>query len=340
MLIRRTLAVAALVSLSLTACGDGVGPAGPPGPAGSMGTNGEMGPSGAPGTSAQFLALPGDKFYPESITATADGTLYIGSLGTGQIWKIAAGSLDPVAFVGATAGLKNVAGVLADNAAGLLWACEFDAAGVAPSSLRAFGLSDGMQKKMFTHASLKSCNDMTLDGKGALYVADSKGAVLKLAPNGTMLTVWSMDPALAPVMAGGFGADGIAFDGGTNLYVNHFEGSKLFRIPIKADGSADVLAPITVTPALKSPDGMRSISPNSLIVVENNAFGAFMGGLVRVDITGNTATRTTLSNRLDKPTAVVQVGKGYWVSEGQLNNLFAGTTPNLPFLLQRIPTGQ
>jgi hypothetical protein len=47
-----------------------------------------------------------------------------------------------------------------------------------------------------------------------------------------------------------------------------------------------------------------------------------------------------LSNRLDKPTAVVQVGKGYWVSEGQLNNLFAGTTPNLPFLLQRIPTGQ
>ena len=83
------------VAALLSACGSlgTAGPAGQPGPAGAAGSTG---PSGSPGDAgppgpvgpAGFqspLDLPGTAFYPESIGASSDGTLYTGSLLNGEI---------------------------------------------------------------------------------------------------------------------------------------------------------------------------------------------------------------------------------------------------------------
>lgn len=283
------------------------------------------------------LALPGANFYPESLHAGADGTLYVGSIGTGQVVKFAPGSTTAAVAVAASSTISSIAGVLVDDTNKLLYACVTDNMGAA--GLRSYNLADGSAKSMCTGTGLMSCNDMGFDGQGNLYMTDPKaGAIFKLATGGTALTLWIKDTTLAPTSAQGFGADGIAWDGATNLYVNNNERGTLLRIPILGNGNAGAIAAITVTPSLYSPDGMRMLTPTSYVTVENNAFDATKPGrLVRIDINGTAATKTVLSSRLDQPTSVVKVGNYYWVSEGQLGQLFvASPMPRVPFLLERI----
>lgn len=323
--------------LALNGCGTDSAP-GPQGPAGPQGPMGQPGPTGPTGpANVNQLALPGPNFYPESLHAAADGTLYVGSIGTGQVVKFAPGSTTAAVAVAASPTVSSIAGVLVDDTNKLLYACVTDNTGAAV--LRSYNLTDGAAKGMFTGTGFTSCNDMGLDGQGNLYVTDPKaGAIFKLATGGTALTSWIKDTTLAPMSAQGFGVDGIAWDGATNLFVNNNEKGTLLRIPILANGSAGPIAPITVTPALYAPDGMRMLSATSYVTVENNAFDATkQGKLVRIDINGSAATKTVINSRLDQPTSVVKVDNYYWVSEGQLGQLFvAGPMPRVPFLLQRI----
>ena len=98
-----------------------------------------------------------------------------------------------------------------------------------------------------------------------------------------------------------------------------------------AAGAAGTAVKMTVTPMLSSPDGMR-FDAGTLVVVE----GA--GRLrARLAISGDTATGTVLSNRLDNPAGLAKVGADYWVSEGQVNHLFSDMKPNIPFLVRRVP---
>ena len=87
---------------------------------GRQGTDGQNGQNG---TNGADIALPGPSFYPESITALSDGTLFIGSLALGQIWKNVPNSTVPTKFVD---NLKQVNGVLADQANDRLYACVTD----------------------------------------------------------------------------------------------------------------------------------------------------------------------------------------------------------------------
>src|SRR5436305_1102109 len=75
------------------------------------------------------IALPGDRVFPESITASRDGSLYVGSVGQGGVFRIAARSMPahgkeaqvwikPGAF-----GTHSIFGVLADDKTNLLWVC-------------------------------------------------------------------------------------------------------------------------------------------------------------------------------------------------------------------------
>ena len=52
------------------------------------------------------------------------------------------------------------------------------------------------------------------------------------------MTQWAMGGMLDPSMAGGFGADGIVFDGTNYLFINNFSTGKLIRIQIMGDGMA------------------------------------------------------------------------------------------------------
>ncbi|MBK8286590.1 MAG: hypothetical protein IPK97_17955 [Ahniella sp.] len=74
------------------------------------------------------MSIPGDRYFPEGITVTSDGTFFVGSLFEGCIMRARAGtnSMEPFIESGAN-GLVSVLGLWADEARQTLWACSSDA---------------------------------------------------------------------------------------------------------------------------------------------------------------------------------------------------------------------
>jgi sugar lactone lactonase YvrE len=204
-----------------------------------------------------------------------------------------------------------------------------------PNEVRAYDLDSGALKAKYAFSGPSFCNDFAIDQAGNTFVTDSVGKIYELAAGATSLAVWSADPLLAPSSVTGVGADGIAFDGHGNLYVNTFDSGRLVRIPILADGSAGSATELELPAPLQNPDGMRMLDETTLILVEGGA-----GRLTKVTVSGNAATTSTLADGLSGPTSVVDVAGRYWVTEGQLGH-FLGTipgSPTLPFHVKRIPT--
>jgi DNA-binding beta-propeller fold protein YncE len=277
------------------------------------------------------VALPGDTYYPESLTAAADGTLYVGSLATGQVVMFKPGVTEPEPFL-AGGDPKGVAGVLADSDSSTLYLCAVDLTTMPPTTeVRAYDLETKKLRRKYPFGAPAFCNDLALDTAGNLYVADSFGKIHKLPRGGTALAVWSSDPLLAPSSPSGYGADGIAVDGQTAVFVNTFTDSRLLRIPINADGSAGTPGVISVQPPLQGPDGMRLLDAKTLVVVEG-----FSGRLTKIVLSGATGTATALATGLNGPTSVAVTGSHYWVSEGQLTHFLGGTQPSVPFLVKRV----
>src|SRR6185295_11348411 len=71
------------------------------------------------------ITLPATRMFPESITSTADGTLIVGSLGHGNVLRIAPGKTTAAEWIKpGTGGLNGVLGVYADEKAKTLWVCS------------------------------------------------------------------------------------------------------------------------------------------------------------------------------------------------------------------------
>jgi len=105
-----------------------------------------------------------DKSFPESVTSTKDGTLYVGSFNNGGVVKIAPGG-KPEQLVKAGANdSRSTLGVLADEKSGTLYVCSNDISGfgvAGPSDikgawLKTFDLATGGPKGSFALADPKS----------------------------------------------------------------------------------------------------------------------------------------------------------------------------------------
>ena len=278
------------------------------------------------------LSLPGDSFFPESLSAAADGTLYVGSLAHGELWKFAPGSDVPVLVLASSGTQTNIAGVLVDGSTAYL--CSVDLTFSRNSEVKVLDLATETVTATLSFPAFTFCNDLAIDGDGALYVADSFGRIYRRA--GATFDVWHTSAAVAPVGTSGvaaFGADGIVWDGADALYVNNIGAGTLARIPILANGSSGTAQPIALDAGLVLPDGMRADGAGSLLVVEGGA-----GRLSRIDVTGDSGAVTTVAGDLDGPTSVIRTDDGLWVSEGQVGVLFGLVEgpANLPFQIRRV----
>lgn len=271
-----------------------------------------------------LLALPGQAYFPESLNAGADGTLYVGSLATGQVVAFDDGATSPRTVIAAGAnGVTGVTGVLATDDA--LWLCSVDTTFQRPTEVKSFTLA-GAPVASYPLAQNFFCNDLAFDKQGNLYATDSfSGTVQRLRAGGAAFETYVQDARLAPATQGAFGLDGIVVADDA-IYVNKLDSSQLFRI-----GEDKAVTEIAVTPPLAGPDGMRALDAHTLLVIDGGA-----NRLSKVEIQGNTATSTPLSSDLDQPTAVAVSRGSAWVSEGQLGRLFTGQTPNLPFGVTRV----
>ena len=272
------------------------------------------------------ITFPGDHAYPESMTATADGTIYAGSLYEGGIFRVPPGAATAEQWIkpGANDSMITL-GVLADEKAGTLWVCSSNLtafgvkppAGVKPVALKAFDLKTGAAKGSWPLPGEKSlCNDMVVGADGSVYVTDSfQPHILKLAPGGTSLEVWATDPA--------FGGEGPQLDGITigqdgNVYANTYASGRLIRVAMDYYGKAGKITQLKTTPGFEHPDGMRAYGKNGLLVVE----GANAGRFDIITLNGDNANVKTVKSGYKQPVSVWQIGDTAWVLEGQLATLF------------------
>lgn len=295
---------------------------------------------------ASSLTVPGDTFFPESIAATPAGTLFAGSLVTGEILRLRPGSTNAETFVAAGVN-TGTTGMFVDIGRGVLWACAVDLTFDEPTALRAFDLRTGVLRAHYELPDRGVCADIA-GAHGDVYITDTTdptaptplpGRILRLTTprpsqaDGGTLTVWSADALFtrpapsAPSFPLPIQINGIAFDGISTLYTTNISTGELLRVRIKLDGSAAPATVIDLDRDLVVPDGIRMLDPARLLVTE------LVGRLTLVNIRTGT---TTVVAELDQPTSVVRVGGSLWVSEGQVLRLVSGEPPNLPFKLRRL----
>ncbi len=253
----------------------------------------------------ESIAVPGTKAFPESITSTSDGALFVGRVGNGGIVRVEPRTAKSTVFVQpGAAGSRSILGVFADEASNTLWACSNDLSALGGaatgrdtvSALKGFDLKTGVGKRSVSlpgpHA---YCNDITVDSKGSVYITDSANpTVLLLSPGATAFKVFSSSQQFLPPREGAAGLDGIAFGSDGNLYVTTYV---------------------------------------SFLLVE----GA--GTLDRVDIEGDEFKTASIHGGFRQPTSLTRVHSTAWVTEGQLGFFFDRThnsPPSLPFRIYAV----
>ena len=290
------------------------------------------------------IAVPGGKAFPESITSTTDGTLFVGRLGEGGIVRANPRTGRSALFVASgTSGSRSITGVFADDASNTLWACSNDLSALGGttsgrdhnSALKSFDLKTGIAKRSVPLPGAHPfCNDIALDLGGAVYVTDSAGPnVLRLRPGASAFEVFASNPQFLPPPGGGAGLDGIAFGGDGNLYVTTYAAGALFRVDVE-EGRAGRVTRLHGR-VLTLPDALRPWGEKSFLLVE----GA--GTLDRVDIEGDEFKAATIRGGFRVPTSVTRVGTTAWVSEGQMTFFFdrsrKNQSPSLPFRIYAVP---
>ena len=286
----------------------------------------------------QPIGIP-DRSFPESLTSTRDGTLYVGSLNLGGVVRIRPGGMaEPFIPPGANAS-RSVLGVLADEASGTLYVCSNDMTGIGvpgPSDikgawLKTFDLASGAAKGSFALPEPKSMsNDIAIGADGTAYVTDSfTPHVYCLRPGTAALEVFASDPLLAPAKDG-VGLDGIAFGPDGHLYVTQFIPAALLRIEVQ-DGKAGAVTRLTPSQPLDRTDGFRPYRDGFLLIE-----GA--GRLDRMTVRGDDALIEPLQDGFAEPVGVTVVGDVAWVAEGKSSFLFGankGQDPG-PFALKPV----
>ncbi|HTC36225.1 MAG TPA: hypothetical protein VK724_22785 [Bryobacteraceae bacterium] len=258
------------------------------------------------------ITLPGTRIFPESITSLSDGTLIIGSLGHGNVSRIAPGTTTVEEWIKpGTGGLNQILGVYADEKGKTLWVCSNNLAnkGEATAAM-AFDLKTGTPKGTYVLPGDGTlCNDIAVATDGTSYFTDTRqGSVLMLKPGAKTLEIAAKDPLLA-------GADGLAFGEKTILYVNSVTAGKLLRLDLGPDGKAKTVVELKLSRPIERPDGMRAIGKNRLLLAENS------GKMSVVTFEGDglhNAVVTTIKEGLEMTPAVTATRGQAWIIEGKL----------------------
>src|SRR5260221_13017955 len=176
----------------------------------------------------KWIPIPGTKSFPESVTSTSDGVLFVGRVGEGGIVRVKPRTAESAVFVQPGAlGSRSILGVFADEASNTLWACSNDLSALGGpatgndtgSALKGFDLKTGVGKRSVSLPGAHAfCNDITVDSKTSVYVTDSANpTVLRLSPGATSFETFASSEEFLPPAGGGAGLDGIAFGSDGNL---------------------------------------------------------------------------------------------------------------------------
>jgi streptogramin lyase len=255
------------------------------------------------------IVIDDQRAFPESLTSTADGTIYIGSFVHGTVYRALPGAAAATPWIPAgPTDLKRGVGVFAHEPSNTLWVCSADPdTSKNTTILRAFDLKTAALKGSYPFPGGGFCNDIAVMRGGTTLATDTRGGrILALDPGAVALAVWAEDPKW-------IGIDGIAMLADGDVLFNNVRQNQLVRVAVKADGSAGAGSILELSQPIDGPDGMRAL-PDGRIVLAENRNGKI--DIVRVD--GGKATIDTIKEGFKlSPTAVTVTGATIWVTEAK-----------------------
>ncbi len=309
---------------------------------------------GAPAARAAtpvLRALP-DDWYPESLAAGPDGSLYVGSWRQGAVARLKPdGTVAQVLVTPGSNGLANGQGVLVDARRGRLWICSgtlgHTTVPTTPSALKSYDLKTGAPRDNYVLPDAGYCNDLVQAADGTIFVTDSfHPRVLRLRPGGARLESWIDDSRLGTGDAK-FTLNGIALDGHGGLYVSAVMAADyLFHIDRRADGSAGDIQRVAAPRVLRNVDAVRFVDDRHLVLFESNAFGndgPYGGAITWATLDhGRITALKTLVAGLNDPSSGVIAGGRIWYIESKYGLLLshadeASIPHQVPFDVRSVP---
>jgi sugar lactone lactonase YvrE len=195
---------------------------------------------------------------PEGIAIDRTGTIFVSISPLGDLWRIPAGSDEPLPFghvdgitPGQDFGLLGLATDVFGNVYG-----GVQSSNPAANGVWRFDRSTGDATRLPGSAAIGIANGLALDKQMNLYVTDSaRGAIWRIPWDGEA-AIWLQDPALAGDGSLGLnlGANGIAVQRGA-LTVTNTERRTVLRIP-KVGGEPGPISVVTTLPVGDNPDGV------------------------------------------------------------------------------------
>lgn len=260
------------------------------------------------------IRIDGAHVFPESMSSTADGTVYVGSI-WGVVYRARPGAAMAEAWT-QPEGVLSILGVLADPAHKTLWLCSTPnnfrnppIAGI--SAVMALDLKTGKRTGSWPFpAPASTCNDITIARDGTAYASDtSNGRIFTIRRGAKAMELFAQDDRLK-------GIDGIVFSGDGVLYANIVTKGQLVRIDRGTDGKFSGVTVLKLSQPVAGPDGFRLISGKRFLLAEGNS-----GKVDEVTIDGDEATIKVLKEGLVSPPGVTAVGKTAYAIEGKIGYL-------------------
>ena len=218
----------------------------------------------------------------EGLAVSRRGDVFVGNIGTGQIWLAPRGDFERASLVSDL--------IPIDHPFTFLLGMEVTSDGRLFAALNSFvapqlqGLweiaRDGSYRKA---ASIPGSllNDVAIDARGNVYVSDSlRGAIWRLTPEG-QLELWSdselLKGPLHPQFNIPFGVNGLTYHQGALYGAMYLEG-RVVRISIGHAGTAGTPEVLVADGALVGADGIELDAEGNIYVTVNDA-----DTLVRID---------------------------------------------------------
>jgi sugar lactone lactonase YvrE len=272
------------------------------------------------------IELPANFQYPNGIAHASDGTLYVGSITSGQILRIAPDGKTETFFPGNDEVFAATA-LRLDEQRGILWGSSPDFLGTRtangetirrPHRIFAIDIRSSEVLRVIVMPNGGFGNDIALDSEGGVFITDSTLARIHyLSPKSTQFQTWVEDERFR---AERIGLAGIAYRPDGVLIVGNYSNGELFKVTPQPQEQPRVEA-IPLQRLIENPDGMQFDSDGLLILTEG-AVSSGNGRLLRINVFAPTNLKPieTLATDLKSPVNLTLAGRQVWVTESQIRH--------------------
>ena len=272
------------------------------------------------------LSLPGPVSYPNGITHTPDGTIYLGSVVSGDIWRKQPNSTFERAFTGTSTRFAGTA-LEYDPLTDLLWVASPDFLGQEidgqivkrPNRIAVLDTKSGTQVWSTEMPSGGFGNDFALDGRGGVFLTDSAlDRVWHIPSPGSEFIEVASGPSFEP---GRLGPAGIAYFPTGKLVTGLYSDGELFTISLSETNVARSIQPLNLERKVQNPDGLFALPDNQLLIIEGSIEDG-NGKLLHVDLNSVEPHQVrVLADNIDTPLNLTVIGDRAYITESGIRHL-------------------